>query len=931
MSRDFVLIFAGSNLVRFRDLARSCAAAGLLNEFLLVDEDQHAELLIGTLSKSVPYLDYLATRFRGSASVTAATIAVGTAADENLQRRRSEFVHDLKQRCADKDIAFRDGTISVPLSNGELSPSFIEPTWTFNLVAVPEDWTGESQQIGIPLTSDSAEDIAFNIAATVTGLWMWNESPPLSHGVLREHIEQPPLRLVRATTRVVPLGDVVDTIAFAAMDPRNSWPTPDGCEKHLQQELFVKATLDALTTSKDAALSLQNEPAVVEPKRERLGILDSIILYFSHLVANLLGQPAKAWQRAKEKAIRWSENYVQRKTFQDESRLLIRYGGRLREEDFVGQGGSRAGEIVDSMGIEVPAVQVTPKRWNVISRAVLGAVDGRYSGGEDEEDYTPPKFRGLAAVVESRLVIGPDPSDPLSLGFTSTLIVNGERKELFIRPYDVTRFREIDGELAKKEQTQSDTTRPVSEEDGVETSDVEIAQVERIETRLRLDSWHKHRSGSLLWGIGQYLDGQIQIATSKLSESLQIIESIPKRIAEAEALQKKKVRRGKWLARLLVLLLIVAVALPFIPAVAAAGILAGGALATVLFFVPYLALLGVLSAWLANARAQVREEFKLLQIETQEDRARKRRHHYWIEMHRLEYCYAHFLDWAEILATVVWKPFGSVQVPSQPTVVTPSVKSLSFQFASPVFDSDAVLSEQIGMRTRVAGRGWLNEIFAQLMQFSAANYVKLTSSEGVDADPFHDTSLSNEFVQVGEKRLYKPRYQFLEDLRSGRPQQVVAESKLKEIRDIVTKRELAHLVGHVEAHAFVNIDGDHEQREVQDFLSPILEIEDLPVFERFVERGGSNSVMKVGSVYWSSSGYSPQIVLNEEEYSLHGTSVSSVNSGSLATSRFDISAERFKPSELTFIQQPVSRPIIKDPSLPIDQPTAGGPKKKKID
>ena len=31
----------------------------------------------------------------------------------------------------------------------------------------------------------------------------------------------------------------------------------------------------------------------------------------------------------------------------------------------------------------------------------------------------------------------------------SIVIVNGERKELFIRPYDVTRFREIDGELAK--------------------------------------------------------------------------------------------------------------------------------------------------------------------------------------------------------------------------------------------------------------------------------------------------------------------------------------------------------------------------------------------------------------------------------------------------------------------------------------------------
>jgi len=929
MSRDFVLLFAGSNLVRFRELARSCAAAGLLKEFLLVDENQQAELFIGTLHKPVPYLDYLATRFKGSASVTAATIAVGAVADEHLRRRRAEFVNDLKHRCADKDIPFRDGTISVPLSDGELSPTFIEPTWTFNLVAVPEDWTGESQQIGIPLSGGSAEDVAFNIAATVTGLWMWTEDSPLSQGVLREHVEQPPLRLVRATTRVVPLGDVVDTIAYAAMDPKNNWPTPEGCEKHPQQEVFVNATLDALVASGAAALSLRAEPPVLAPKRERVGILDSIVVYFSHLVANLLGQPAKAWQRAKERAIRFAENYVQRRTFQDESRLVVRYGGRLRDEDFVGLGTSRTEAIVDSAGIDVPAVQVTPERWRVISRAVLGAVDGCQSEIE-ESDYVPPKYRGSSAVAEARSVIGPDPSDSTSGGFSSSLIINGERREFHIRAYDIIRFREIESELARESNETVGETAP-----GVETSsedvELDISKSERMETRARLDAWYKLRSGSLLWAIGTFLDGQIQKAAVELAESLRIVESIPQKIAEAEAKQKKKVTRGKWLSRLLILLLISAAALPFVPPIAAAGVLAGGALATALFFLPYLALLGVLSAWIANARAQVREEFKLEQLETEEERARKRRHHYWSEIHRLEYCYAHFLDWAEILATVVWKPFGSVQAPNQPTVVTPAVKALSFQFASPVFDADAVLSEQIGMRTRVAGRGWLNEIFGQLLEYSEANYSKLTAAEGVDADPHFDTSLNNEYVEVGEKRLYKPRYQFLEDLRTGRPQQQIAEGKMLEIRDIVAVRELAHLVDHVEAHAFVNIDGDREEREVEDFLAPILEIQELPVFERFVERGGLNSEMKVGTVYWSSAGYPAKITLSEDEHSLHGASASSVSSGALATSRVDLSAERFRPGELTFIQQPTPKAMNTEMAQPSERPDVGAPTRKKID
>jgi len=929
MSRDFVLLFAGSNLIRFRELARSCAVAGLLREFLLVDENQQAELFIGTLHKPVPYLNYLATRFKGTRSVTAATIAVGAVANDELKRRRSEFVHDLKQRCADKDIPFRDGTISVPLANGELSPSFIEPSWTFNLVGVPEDWTGESQQIGIPLTGDSAEDIAFNIAATITGLWMWTESPPLDHGVLREHVEQPPLRLIRATTRVVPLGDVVDTIAYAAMDPRNNWPTPEGCEKHPQQDVLVRATLDALTTSKAAALSLREAKAPQLPQRHRLGILDSIVLYFSHLVANLLGQPAKAWQRAKERAIRWAENYVQRKTFQGESQLVVRYGGRLRDEDFVGDGTSRAEAIVDAAGIGVPAVEVTANRWRVISRAVLGAIDGSDSDSGDY-DFAPPKFRDQVAVAESRSTIGPNPFEPGNGEFCSTLKINGEEREFYIRAYDVIRFREIRDELVKANK-RSEGASATDVEAAREEADLAINQDQCVETRIRLDAWHKPRSRSLIWAIGEYLDTQIQVAAKKLGESLQEVESIPRQIAEAEAKQKKKVNRGKWLSRLLILLLIFSIALPFMPPIAAAGVLAGGALATAIFFLPYLALLGVLSAWLANARTQVREEFKLDQLETFEEQARASRHHFWREIHRLEYCYAHFLDWAEILTTVVWKPFGTVLAPSQPTVVTPPVKALSFQFASPVFDSEAVLSEQISMRSRVAGRGWLNDIFNQLLQLSEENYNKLTAADGVDADPYFDTSLNNEFVQVGDKRLYKPRRQFLEDLRSGRPQQNVADSKMREIRDIVAARELEHLVAHVDAHAFVEIEGNREEREVQDFLAPILGIKDLPVFERFVERGGPNSEMKVGTVYWSSSGFRSGISLDENKYTLQGTSASSVSSGALATSRVDISAERFRPSELTFIQRPVSKAPESIVPQPRHSPDKEDSSKKKID
>lgn len=932
MSRDFVLLFAGSSLARFRELARLCAAAGLLKEFLLVDESQNAELFLGKTNKRVQYLDYLATRFGGSSSVTAATLAVGAAPDENLQKLRSAFVHDLRQRCADKDIPFREGTISVPLADGELSPTFIEPTWTFNLVAVPEDWTGESQQIGVPLAFDAAEDIAFNIAATITGLWSWVDTPPLDQGVLREHVEQPPLRLIRATTRIVPLGNIVDVIAFAAMDPRNSWPTPENCEKQPHSESFVSAVLDALVNSKDAELALRKPSVAPVPSKERLGIIDSIILYLGHLVANLLGQPAKAWERAKEKAISWAESYVQRKTFQDESRLAVRFGGRLRDDDFVGDGNFRSSAIAETSGMEVPAVQPTPNRWRGITRVVLGAVDGGPidSVSDIDRGYLAPKFRGSIAVAESRSVVCPDPMAPLGKEFLATLSVNGEPNSFSVRAFDVIRFREIHQELTKDVKNLRPEVNE-GEDDLHETENLKFEDGERTQIKNQLEAWYKLRKDTLLWSIGKYVDTQIQTATDRLKESLAVVESIPKRIAEADAAQKKKVRRGKWLARILLLLLVCAVALPFAPPVAAAGILAGGALATALFFLPYLILLGIIGGWLANAKAQVREEFKLAQIESEEERALLERRHFWREIHRLEYCYAHFLDWAEILSTVIWRPFGSVELVSEPEATAPSVKALSFQFASPHFEPEAVLSEQIAMRTHVAGRGWLNEIFDRIQVDFASTYSRLTSLEGIEVDPYFDISLVNEFVEVGNQRLYKPRHQLLQDLQAGRPQQIVAENKLRDIRDSVSQTDLSHLVDYVAAHAFVQLEGEREQREVKDFVAPILEIKSLPVFERFVERSGSNSKMSVGSVYWSAAGFRPSVLPSDIDYEVNGEFGSSANAGVIATCRVDISAERFRASELTFIRQVKNQaPKLAD-RLPVSPQEEIRNQRKKID
>lgn len=298
--QDFVLVFAGSHLRRFRELAQLCTRQGMLSDFLLVGEDQHAELHVGNECFNLEnYASYLATRPGGTEAVTAVALACGTVADTETRAARARLVHDLRISCREMKIRFREGTISVPIGNRELSPTFVESDWAFNIVVVPQDWTGEAGQIGLPILDSFAEDIAFNAVMSVTGLWSWCSEPPLYTGLLEEHVANPPIRLVRAATRVVLLGDYANSIAFAAMDPSNNWPTPPDCERYPSGPQFVERTVAALAEVDRIGMRFRVAPEPHVESRERIGILDAIVLYLSALVANLLGAPRRAWEQTK--------------------------------------------------------------------------------------------------------------------------------------------------------------------------------------------------------------------------------------------------------------------------------------------------------------------------------------------------------------------------------------------------------------------------------------------------------------------------------------------------------------------------------------------------------------------------------------------------------------------------------------------------------
>jgi len=915
--QDFVLAFAGSHLRRFRELAQLCTRQGMLGDFLLVDEDMHAELHVGTEYFELEnYNSFLATRPGGTDAVTAVALACGTVADDATREARASLVRDLRISCREMKIKFREGTISVPVGNRELSPTFVEDDWAFNIVVVPQAWTGETGQIGVPTLDSFAEDIAFNAVMSVTGLWSWCSESPLYLGLLEEHVANPPIRLARAATRVVLLGDYANSVALAAMDPSNNWPAPPDCEKYPSGPQFVEKAVAALAEVDVIGMRFRVAPAPQGESRERIGILDAIVLYLSALVANLIGAPRRAWQQAKERILRRVEDYVQDKTFQSESRLVVRYGGRLREEDYSCAAPSRIRAIESDSGVEVPAVVPNPEGWRTLVQAVLGTIDGEPPGLE--VGYKAPTFRGATAVVASRAVVAPNIAGESMREFESDLTVNGKSTRLRIRAFDSIRYREIVNEIQR---IRDGASTPGSSEDSHSEPSVKAsADVSSLEpdvsTKLepdesarvlaQIETWVRERRDTLLWEISRFLDAQIMEVAGRLESNVKKVREIPQRVADADARQRRAAKRGKWLARLFILLLLLAVLFPFLPPVASAGLLAGGALAVALFFLPYLALLGVLSAWLATARTQVREHFRLQhELVREYESAAQKREHYWRELHRLEYFHIQYLDWAEVLAELVWRPFGAVHSKSIEAVSVPDVRAISFQFAEPVFDLQKVQREQIVMRQRVAGRGWLNGVFRAIKRDFDDMYSQLVFEDSPGArQPEMDLSLEDEGTKIRDFTIYKPRVHFRQMVSEGVLSARVAESKAEEIRSAVSRTRPGRLLKHVKVHDFISGRSDGIERDTENFLLSIIGIEHVPKFERFVYRTGEKNELSVGQIYWSAIGVEPAPHSKSDHLALKIDGRQDASSKLMATTRLEISQARFGTDELRFLESP---------------------------
>jgi hypothetical protein len=499
------------------------------------------------------------------------------------------------------------------------------------------------------------------------------------------------------------------------------------------------------------------------------------------------------------------------------------------------------------------------------------------------------------------------------------MTVNGKPLTVRIRAFDSIRFREISNQLRDSQnaeqskgsdsttQAAPDSTLPPPLLNDANEPAVNLEQRETISALRLIEEWGANRKDTLLWGISSFLDAQIVEVSRRLQASVQRVASIPQRIAAAEAKQKKAARRGKWLSRLLLLLLIVAIAFPFLPPVASAGLLAGGALAIALFFLPYMALLGVLTAWLATARTQVREQYRMQHDLVKEyESATTEREHFWREMHRLEYFHIQYLDWAEILADVVWRPFGAVDGQSSQDHVTPGVRSISFQFATPKFDELKVKREQLTMRERVAGKGWLNSVFGALRRAFEDEYSQLVADDSPSArQPDMDTSLDDEGNKVQDFVIHRPRGQFLKMVKDGSLSPVIAKAKAEELRVAVSRSDPARLIDHVEAHAFVDVSGPVVARQTEDFLLSILDLENTPKFERFVYRSGERTQLSVGAVYWSSVGVDPPADTHVSDVSEAMPHREEISAQFLATSRLEISQARFEADELRFLAQAV--------------------------
>jgi len=809
----FVVYFESKGSARIRNLILDASLRGHLGPILLTsgkyENGQYlAELIENGQSQNVGIGKFLAQHGVDELQLLAIrTNPVGTES-HGIEVSLADW---LRGEISKAGSQFTTGVLVALKPEDPISAGMFIPQWDYNLLLSPQEGAGEQGFVNSELTGIENEELAFVVAGLVTGAWVWVEEPVSSAIKLKTVVSENLTRVVRSTVRVVDAGDLAVRLTAEALELSNSWPTPENTDGHPDPERFIEEVAQAVASHDSVHFHVSPHPELERDSKRSVGLLESIALFFTQLGQELLRMPGRWVQKIKDRATSAIEEIINNKLFDEDSKVLARFGGKMRAEDFQYSTSIRSGAALGLPNLAPISPTPTPNTWRNLSGAVLGVIDGvsidDVANGRASNTSDPRRVLRDREFVAARVTLDSGELEfPLTeLGLEAEK-VDGQEEVVTVRAYDALTFKRVNAFL-----------------DDAEKAD-KSAKPTRSPVRGKLEKFKSERSKTLLWKLADTLSDAIIESEEKwlavIDEYANLSEQIKLDIAESAELQKQASKR---LRRIIILLsvMLIATITGFIFVTALVGLIVLGLLVATFF--------GSIVSFIKIAREQVRLRNKLANPQSRVSHLLEKRQHYYQESVRLGALYDQYLDWADVLGTIVLSPYGRSERRLEAEPYVPESNLASFVVGTPEQNNETAQGEKQRLRRQIVKRQWMSTLLLSLIELWKEDYARIGgyTSANIPTPGMDVMSSADQRDDEGaDDYLLSPRRDFATRVVQGKYSRRLRTDVENHMRDLFKDSDPSRVLGNIQS-IVPGLSG----RSTAEFVQPLLGMTPLPDFQ----------------------------------------------------------------------------------------------------
>ncbi len=662
-------------------------------------------------------------------------------------------------------------TVVVPAAGVAFPAQAYDPMWDATLVVVPEDRYADDQMPADIRPGDLGPHGAA-ACATLTGLWRWSDDALLD-GVELSGGGRSSIHVVSSAGRVLDGGMLADQVADMALTVQHSWPLPEGAippaRPAEQPEVVITDVADQLIAKHGLEFRPTSQPAPTPPTK--LNLWSGLKLFLTTFVGIMRATPTWYVSKARRRVEQGMLDFFQNRTYGPESSVVLTLRGQTAGE---WRSPSSAEQVYDAIrSAKLPGtdtIVAEPALWEDAMTSIAGTVDA----GEMPDGITGPTMGASRLVVLSPGAVAPSPFGP-DASFDAKELGQGRV------------VRSADPRAASNLALILDQHRQYDER----VSSGESPAAQRL---AELQAWVRERSATFTWRIGEAISSAADAAAVELAVALETLARGEPDLGESE--EDQVLRRR--LRRMVLWFCLAAVAAVALVVYAVREDWAADPQA---IGVGVLVVLGLLLLAVVKFMGIVHRL-------TQNQFARKRAHEAWLLAHeqaqsaatqvtRFSALYWQHLDWSEIIAGVVHRPWGAPRAVSRPSaaaVPDDRPRSMAVGVASSV---DLQVQRAISTAQKlVITKGWVAALLAQVQELSRRRYLALTSSEPDQVHAARDTLQSGTVLHrhaLSGDEIRSPRGALHQDVMTGQFVDELRERQLAQVTAALLETPLREL------------------------------------------------------------------------------------------------------------------------------------------